>query len=80
MSHAIRALILIKLEARRGTWCALPWLAESLGVEPAMVQPDADRLVASGALQASRAADGTPIYGAHMDSAAPIPATTGAPA
>lgn len=53
MSHALTALILINIDAHKGEWCTVAWLAGKILAPQRLVQPICDKLVDEGQLDRS---------------------------
>lgn len=70
MSHAITALILIHVDAHKGEWCALNWLAGRTLTPMHVIKPICDKLVAEGQLQHAVIGD-IESYGVGVDAVQP---------
>ena len=68
--HALRALILITCDGRKGEWVSLGALAERLGVSPHHVQAAATELTEANQVQHA-VAGGTPYWGVGVEGVQP---------
>lgn len=66
MSWALRATILIAVDAYDGQWCSLDWIVGRVVASKEKVRALCDELAAAELLQA-QVIDGRQCYGVHVD-------------
>jgi hypothetical protein len=71
MTWALRASLLIVLEAHEGEWCTLAWLAGRVVSPIHVIRPLCHEL-ASGALVQTRLRHGEPVYGMRVVADYPV--------
>lgn len=63
MSHAVQALLLIRLDARRGEIVGVQELADHYGLSPDLVRAELEQLHGAGSLQCERTATSQTDFG-----------------
>lgn len=73
MTFALRAAVLVVIQAEAGTWCSLAWVAGRVIRPQHEIEQICNDLVDEAELQAMTLADGTRCFGTDCSSIDPDP-------
>ena len=71
-SFALRATVLISLDAHTGCWCTLRWLVGRIVGPMHKVMAECETLAQAGQIQAVTRADGMRCYGVRVSPESPL--------